>query len=140
MSNSRWKASTVPVTGSGEVGSGPQAAKTIIWLLLGVRSRPSANNNNPLINQGSESKRAVRGSKNVYLLLCCVGGYERFRPMFHLGVRTSEGLGVTTKSASWPFVLSHAQTQTNCQTVKEATGGISHCHCHHPPPHTTVAM
>lgn len=49
--------STVPVTGSGKVGSGPQAAKTIIWLLLGVRSRPSANNNNSLISRerGGES-------------------------------------------------------------------------------------
>ncbi|MEQ2225520.1 hypothetical protein ILYODFUR_018318 [Ilyodon furcidens] len=43
--------SRVSVTGSGEAGSGPQAAKTIMWLLLGVRSRPSANDNNSLIVQ-----------------------------------------------------------------------------------------
>ena len=67
-----WKGSTVPVTGSGEVGSGPQAAKTIIWLLLGVRSRPSANNNNSLINRGSESNGEQRGGVKVFISCCVV--------------------------------------------------------------------
>lgn len=43
--------SEVPVMGSGEAWFKPQAAKTIIWLLLGVEGRLSANDNNSLINQ-----------------------------------------------------------------------------------------
>lgn len=71
MSDSQCTGSTVPVTGSGEAGSGPQAAKTIIWLLLGVGSGPSAKNNKSLISVGSESRREQRGGGGVFIS-CCV--------------------------------------------------------------------
>ena len=76
--------STDPVTGSGEVGSGPRAAKTIIWLLLGVRSGLAANNNNSLIDRERERERERAGGSGgggvkCSALVSCVGGYERSR-------------------------------------------------------------
>lgn len=144
MSKSRCTGSTVPVTGSGESGSGPQAAKTIIWLLLGVGSGPSAKNNKSLISGGSESQREQRGGvKSVYLLLCCVGGLELFFLSFFFalpptrlhspgGLPTPEGVAVTLQSVCG-LLSCHRQTHVcaNIQTADEATGGISQCHYQH---------
>lgn len=124
-----WKHPQSPVRGSGECEAGARAAKTIIWFLLGVKSRPSANHNKPLIRRASwkQRKREREREPMCLFLVLCVGGCAHSQQRLSHGTETSEG-------PQRCLVTFCSVTRTNCQTIKAATGGTAHCY-HNSPQH-----